>query len=84
MSSAAASTFDLVLADETSSLLFFSFNSRLDFSYLDAFAGIVTVSVGHCHPRVLKAIQDQQVKKEKKGFSLVAKNIFFLCSSRKR
>jgi len=28
--------------------------------YLDAFAGIVTVSVGHCHPGVLKAIRDQQ------------------------
>jgi alanine-glyoxylate transaminase/(R)-3-amino-2-methylpropionate-pyruvate transaminase len=27
--------------------------------YLDAFAGIVTVSVGHCHPKVTKAIQDQ-------------------------
>jgi len=27
--------------------------------YLDLFAGIVTVSVGHCHPRVTKAIQDQ-------------------------
>ena len=31
--------------------------------YLDAFAGIVTVSVGHCHPRVLKAIREQQVRK---------------------
>ncbi len=29
-------------------------------SGLQAFAGIVTVSVGHCHPKVLKAIQDQQ------------------------
>jgi len=27
--------------------------------YLDAFAGIVTVSVGHCHPEVVKAIHDQ-------------------------
>ncbi|KAK9835443.1 hypothetical protein WJX74_000126 [Apatococcus lobatus] len=27
--------------------------------FLDAFAGIVTVSVGHCHPKVLKAIEDQ-------------------------
>ena len=27
--------------------------------YLDAFAGIVTVSVGHCHPKVTKSIQDQ-------------------------
>ena len=27
--------------------------------YLDLFAGIVTVSCGHCHPRVLAAIQDQ-------------------------
>lgn len=27
--------------------------------YLDAFAGIVTVSVGHCHPMVAKAIADQ-------------------------
>lgn len=27
--------------------------------YLDLFAGIVTVSVGHCHPRVVKAMQEQ-------------------------
>ncbi|XP_060184165.1 alanine--glyoxylate aminotransferase 2 homolog 1, mitochondrial [Lycium barbarum] len=27
--------------------------------YLDAFAGIVTVSCGHCHPQVLDAIMDQ-------------------------
>jgi alanine-glyoxylate transaminase/(R)-3-amino-2-methylpropionate-pyruvate transaminase len=27
--------------------------------YLDMLAGIVTVSCGHCHPRVTKAIQDQ-------------------------
>jgi alanine-glyoxylate transaminase/(R)-3-amino-2-methylpropionate-pyruvate transaminase len=27
--------------------------------YLDLFAGIVTVSVGHCHPRVTQAMQDQ-------------------------
>lgn len=27
--------------------------------YLDAFAGIVTVSVGHCHPEVLRAINKQ-------------------------
>ncbi|XP_065875023.1 alanine--glyoxylate aminotransferase 2 homolog 1, mitochondrial [Euphorbia lathyris] len=27
--------------------------------YLDAFAGIVTVSCGHCHPDVLNAIMDQ-------------------------
>jgi len=27
--------------------------------YLDAFAGIVTVSVGHCHPRVLDAVRAQ-------------------------
>jgi alanine-glyoxylate transaminase/(R)-3-amino-2-methylpropionate-pyruvate transaminase len=27
--------------------------------YLDMFAGIVTVSVGHCHPRVVRAVQDQ-------------------------
>lgn len=27
--------------------------------YLDAFAGIVTVSCGHCHPVVLKAIMEQ-------------------------
>ena len=26
---------------------------------MQAFAGIVTVSVGHCHPKVLKAIEDQ-------------------------
>ncbi len=28
--------------------------------YLDLFAGIVTVSCGHCHPKVLSAIQGQQ------------------------
>lgn len=27
--------------------------------YLDLFAGIVTVSCGHCHPRITKAMQDQ-------------------------
>jgi alanine-glyoxylate transaminase/(R)-3-amino-2-methylpropionate-pyruvate transaminase len=27
--------------------------------YLDAFAGIVTVSVGHCHPKVLEAVRAQ-------------------------
>jgi alanine-glyoxylate transaminase/(R)-3-amino-2-methylpropionate-pyruvate transaminase len=27
--------------------------------YLDLFAGIVTVSCGHCHPKVVKAIRDQ-------------------------
>lgn len=27
--------------------------------YLDAFAGIVTVSVGHCHPTVVEAIVNQ-------------------------
>ncbi len=27
--------------------------------YLDAFAGIVTVSVGHCHPRVVEAVREQ-------------------------
>src|SRR4051812_5546186 len=27
--------------------------------YLDAFAGIVTVSVGHCHPRVVERVREQ-------------------------
>lgn len=27
--------------------------------YLDAFAGIVTVSCGHCHPDILEAIMEQ-------------------------
>src|SRR5438067_1966979 len=27
--------------------------------YLDLFAGIVTVSVGHCHPKVVKVVQEQ-------------------------
>src|SRR5262245_51446593 len=27
--------------------------------YLDMFAGIVTVSVGHCHPKVVAAVQEQ-------------------------
>ncbi|XP_013396767.1 alanine--glyoxylate aminotransferase 2, mitochondrial-like [Lingula anatina] len=30
--------------------------------YLDLFAGIVTVSVGHCHPKTLKAADDQMKK----------------------
>jgi alanine-glyoxylate transaminase / (R)-3-amino-2-methylpropionate-pyruvate transaminase len=27
--------------------------------YLDLYAGIVTISVGHCHPKVVKAVHDQ-------------------------
>jgi 4-aminobutyrate aminotransferase-like enzyme len=27
--------------------------------YLDGFGGIVTVSVGHCHPKVIEAVQRQ-------------------------
>ena len=27
--------------------------------YLDGFAGIVTVSVGHCHPKVIEAVREQ-------------------------
>jgi len=27
--------------------------------YLDAFAGIVTVSIGHCHPKVIAAVNEQ-------------------------
>lgn len=27
--------------------------------YLDAFAGIVTVSVGHCHPKVIQRVREQ-------------------------
>src|SRR4051812_41293161 len=27
--------------------------------YLDAFAGIVTVSIGHCHPKVIEAVREQ-------------------------
>lgn len=30
--------------------------------YLDGFAGIVTVSVGHCHPKVTAAVQEQVSK----------------------
>ncbi len=30
--------------------------------YLDLFGGIVTVSVGHCHPKVNKALQEQTEK----------------------
>ena len=30
--------------------------------YLDAFAGIATISVGHCHPHVIKAVQEQSAK----------------------
>src|SRR5581483_3712102 len=27
--------------------------------YLDGFAGIVSVSVGHCHPKIVKKVQEQ-------------------------
>src|SRR5271169_3506134 len=27
--------------------------------YLDAFAGIVTVSVGHCHPKIVAKVREQ-------------------------
>src|SRR5262249_9205160 len=27
--------------------------------YLDGFAGIVTVSVGHCHPRIVEKVREQ-------------------------
>ncbi|NLE60953.1 MAG: aminotransferase class III-fold pyridoxal phosphate-dependent enzyme, partial [Planctomycetes bacterium] len=27
--------------------------------YVDAFGGIAAVSIGHCHPRVAKAVQEQ-------------------------
>src|SRR5215475_12968993 len=27
--------------------------------YLDGFAGIVTISVGHCHPKVIEAVRRQ-------------------------
>lgn len=30
--------------------------------YLDAFAGIVTVSVGHCHPKVIEKVNEQNGK----------------------
>lgn len=30
--------------------------------YLDMFGGVVTVSVGHCHPRVVSAMEDQLKK----------------------
>lgn len=30
--------------------------------YLDAFAGIVTVSVGHCHPKVMEKVNEQNGK----------------------
>ena len=30
--------------------------------YLDLFAGIVTVSVGHCHPRINKVLAEQAQK----------------------
>ncbi|XP_069740429.1 alanine--glyoxylate aminotransferase 2, mitochondrial [Narcine bancroftii] len=30
--------------------------------YLDFFAGIVTVSVGHCHPRVTEAVKEQMAR----------------------
>ena len=30
--------------------------------YLDAFAGIVTISVGHCHPKVVERVREQTGK----------------------
>jgi alanine-glyoxylate transaminase/(R)-3-amino-2-methylpropionate-pyruvate transaminase len=30
--------------------------------YLDLFAGIVTVSCGHCHPKVMRRVQEQMAK----------------------
>ena len=30
--------------------------------YLDAFAGILTTSLGHCHPAVVKAVQEQAAR----------------------
>ena len=30
--------------------------------YLDAFAGIVTVSVGHCHPKIVEKVHEQTAK----------------------
>src|SRR5262245_47350307 len=30
--------------------------------YLDAFAGIVTVSVGHCHPKIVEKVSEQAGK----------------------
>lgn len=30
--------------------------------YLDAFAGIVTVSVGHCHPKIVERVREQTGK----------------------
>ena len=30
--------------------------------YLDAFAGIVTVSVGHCHPKIVEKVKEQTGK----------------------
>lgn len=32
---------------------------NLSLRYLDLFGGIVTVSVGHCHPKVNQALKDQ-------------------------
>ena len=61
----------------------FSFQPSLPIQtrYLDAFAGIVTVSVGHCHPRVLRAIQDQQVRRFFLLFFLRGSFSFFQRSS---
>ncbi|NER86515.1 aspartate aminotransferase family protein [Moorena sp. SIO3A2] len=30
--------------------------------YLDGFAGIATINLGHCHPHVVKAVQEQSAK----------------------
>src|SRR3954471_12829462 len=32
--------------------------------YLDAFAGIVTVSVGHCHPKIVEKVPEQVGKRQ--------------------
>ena len=34
-------------------------SNKAPFTFVDLFAGIVTVSCGHCHPKVLRRIQEQ-------------------------
>jgi 4-aminobutyrate aminotransferase-like enzyme len=52
------SVFFIALVDGKMQYLFDEKGRR----YLDMFAGIVTVSVGHCHPEVNKAAKEQMVQ----------------------
>ena len=50
---------DSLVADSAKGMFIRDLDGR---EYLDFFAGILTVSVGHCHPRVTEAVVEQQKK----------------------